>query len=71
MNKTIIIPALLAMILLKGGAIHAKTFSSVINIPLTKEWKIQFNSDIDASSINKNRLMLQIQLVKSSMLITA
>jgi|GEM_PF-2813792 len=56
MKKIIIIPALLVMILLKGGAAHAKTFNSDTNTSLDKEWKIQFNSDIDAASINKDRL---------------
>lgn len=50
------------MILLKGGTMHAKTFNPAINIPLDKEWKIQFNSDIDSSSINKNRLYKGIKI---------
>lgn len=56
MRKIIIISAILATILLKGGSVHAKTFNPDINTPLDKEWKIQFNSKIDATSINKNRL---------------
>ncbi|MFL0252612.1 DUF5050 domain-containing protein [Clostridium neuense] len=56
MKKIIIIPALLVIILLKAGTVHAKIFNSDTNTPLNKEWKIQFNSDIDADSINKSRL---------------